>query len=324
MHTRAIPERYQNLKGRIIMKLNEFPNGVFPTMITPYTSDNRIDYKAVEKLVDWYANAGCTGVFAVCQSSEMFYLSLDERVSLAKASLNAAKKHGMCVVASGHISNSVEEQAKELTAIHNTGVDGVVLVSNRLDLHNDGDDMWISNAEKLLSLLPDDIRLGIYECPYPYKRLLTPKILEWCKKSGKFYFIKDTCCNPQMLNERLEILKGSQIKLYNANAQTLLMTLKNGAAGYSSVMSNFHADLYVWLCNNYSSPKAESLSDLLSVCAFTEVMHYPSTAKYALSQMGVKMNLFSRSCNEKGVNEYERNVINQLLRLSNKARGEIR
>ena len=126
-----------------------------------------------------------------------------------------------------------------------------------------------------------------------------------------------------MLRERLEILKDSQIKLYNANAQTLLMTLENGASGYSSVMTNFHADLYVWLCENYSSPLAESISDLLSVCAFTEVMHYPSTAKYALSKLGVRMNSFSRSCNEKCVTAYEKNVVNQLLRLSDKARGEI-
>ena len=126
-----------------------------------------------------------------------------------------------------------------------------------------------------------------------------------------------------MLKQRLENLSGSQIKLYNANAQTLLMTLENGASGYSSVMSNFHADLYVWLCRNYSSPLAEGVSDMLSVWAFTEVMHYPSTAKYALDRMGVKMSTFSRSCDAKGVTEYEKNVVNQLLRLSDKAREKL-
>jgi len=313
-----------NFERKKFMKtLNEFPNGVFPTMVTPYTEGNAIDYEAVSNLVDRYARWGCSGIFAVCQSSEMFYLSLDERISLAKATLDAAKKHGMCVVASGHISNSVEEQAKELTMIYETGVDGIVLVSNRLDLHNDGDEVWIKNAEKLLSLLPSDMKLGIYECPYPYKRLLTPEILEWCKKSGRFYFIKDTCCDPDMLSNRIEILKGSQIKLYNANAQTLLQTLREGASGYSSVMSNFHADLYVWLCENSACEKADIVSDILSVSAFTEVMHYPATAKYALDKMGVKMNIFSRSCDSKGVTPYEKNVVNQLLELSDFARKNI-
>lgn len=303
--------------------IKEFPNGVFPTMVTPYTEDNKIDYEAVERLVERYAGWGCTGIFAVCQSSEMFYLSLEERVSLAKATLEAAKKRGMCVVASGHISNSVEEQARELTSIYETGVDGIVLVSNRLDLHNDGDEVWIKNAEKLISLLPEDMKLGIYECPYPYKRLLTPEILKWCIKSGRFYFIKDTCCDPDMLRERLEILSGTQIKLYNANAQTLLETLRNGASGYSSVMSNFHADLYVWLCENFNSDKADMVSDVLSISAFTEVMHYPSTAKYALDKLGVKMNIFSRSCDAKCVTPYEKNVVGQLLELSEYVRRNI-
>lgn len=31
------------------------PNGVYPTMITPFTKDNKIDYAAVEALINWYA-----------------------------------------------------------------------------------------------------------------------------------------------------------------------------------------------------------------------------------------------------------------------------
>lgn len=34
-------------------------------------------------MVSWYISQGCDGLFAVCQSSEMFCLSLDERVRLA-------------------------------------------------------------------------------------------------------------------------------------------------------------------------------------------------------------------------------------------------
>jgi 4-hydroxy-tetrahydrodipicolinate synthase len=44
-------------------------------MITPFTDDNRIDFKAVRALTEWYITKGCDGIFAVCQSSEMFFLS---------------------------------------------------------------------------------------------------------------------------------------------------------------------------------------------------------------------------------------------------------
>ena len=53
-------------------------NGVWPVMITPFTSDNRIDYEAVQRIIDWYAGHKVTGIFAVCQSSEMFFLTKEE------------------------------------------------------------------------------------------------------------------------------------------------------------------------------------------------------------------------------------------------------
>ena len=42
--------------------------GVWPVMITPFTEDNKPDFKAIEGLCNWYIKKGCTGIFAVCQS----------------------------------------------------------------------------------------------------------------------------------------------------------------------------------------------------------------------------------------------------------------
>ena len=54
--------------------------GVFPTMVTPYTKEGKVDYEGVQALVEWYWKKGCDGIFAVCQSSEIFFLTLEERV----------------------------------------------------------------------------------------------------------------------------------------------------------------------------------------------------------------------------------------------------
>lgn len=290
--------------------------GVYPTMITPF-KEGKIDEPAVRSLVDWYAEKGCNGIFAVCQSSEMIYLSLDERISLAKTVVDQAKGR-MCVVASGHISDSLEEQAREINLISKTGIDAFVLVSNRLDLHNDGDDVWITNAEKLLSMIDPDILLGIYECPYPYKRLLTPKIIRWCIETGRFRFIKDTCCDPDMLTERMELLKDTEIMLFNANAQTLLHTLRGGAAGYSGIMANFHPDLLTWVCENFErqAEKTEKIFNMLSMMAFTESLAYPCTAKYYLNLVGVPMTTESRTRDPKQLTNYHKLVVRQMVELN--------
>ena len=158
--------------------------GAYPTMITPYKKDRSIDFDTVKKYVHWYHDKGCDGIFAVCQSSEIFFLTLEERIALNKTVYDEVQKiaagggRRMTVVSSGHVSDTVEEQAKELCAIAESGTDALILITNRLDPDNEGDDKWIENAEKLLALLPKDIGLGLYECPHPYKRLVTPKIFK--------------------------------------------------------------------------------------------------------------------------------------------------
>ena len=57
--------------------------GIIPVMITPFTANGGIDYPGLGRLVEWYIDNGSDALFAVCQSSEMQFLSLDERVELA-------------------------------------------------------------------------------------------------------------------------------------------------------------------------------------------------------------------------------------------------
>lgn len=302
--------------------------GTYPTMITPYHDDNTVDYEAVKNITNWYIEQGCTGIFAVCQSSEMIYLSLDEKVKIAKTVVETVKESGknVSVVASGHTSDDMNAQIEELTAMAKTGVDAIVWVSNRLDLHNDGDDVWIKNAEYLLSKLPEDIAIGIYECPHPYKRLLTPKILDWCISTGRFAFIKDTCCDPDMLLDRLEQLKGTGVKLFNANSQTMLFTLQHGCAGFSGIMGNMHPDLYAWLCENYDKEpeKAQKIQNFICLMAFLEVFAYPQIAKYHMNKVGVKMSLWSRSCDQKKFTKYQQMIIDDLMIAENDIRKLIK
>lgn len=308
--------------------MKDINRGTYPTMITPYHDDNTVDYEAVKNITKWYIENGCTGIFAVCQSSEMIYLSLDEKVKIARTVVETVKESGknVSVVASGHNSDDMNAQIKEMTAMAQTGVDAIVWVSNRLDLHNDGDDVWIKNAEYLLSKLPEDIAIGIYECPYPYKRILTPKILDWCISTGRFAFIKDTCCDPDILDARLEQLKETRIKLFNANSQTFLYTLRHGAAGFSGIMGNFHPDLYAWVCENYDKEpeKAERVQGFLTLTAFLEVLAYPQTAKYHMNKVGVSMSLWSRSCDQKRFTKYQRMIIDEMINTENHIREIIK
>lgn len=273
------------------MERHAIRNGIYPTMITPYTPDGTIDEEGVRELTRWYVHHGCTGIFASCQSSEIFYLTQKERVRLVQLVKEEAEmiaresgRDPVTVVASGHVSDDRDAQLEELNAVWEAGADAVVLISNRLDIQARSEAAWAGDLESLISRLPEGMRLGIYECPYPYKRLLSKEMLQAVADTGRFYFFKDTCCSPERLKERIAQLKGSRLKLFNANAQTLLYSLQCGGYGYSGVMVNFQPKAYVWMYDNYRQKrrKAEQLQALLSMSAFSESLAYPVTAKYYL------------------------------------------
>ena len=295
----------------------EFPNGVYPVMLTPFTENNEVDYEALGKLIDWYIEKGVNGLFADCQSSEMFFLSLEERVKIGEF----VKKHAdgrVPVVTSGHISDSLEDQAKELTAIAGTGADAVILLTNRLAKENESDEVWLENLKKLLEMIPKDVPLGFYECPYPYKRIISPELLKWCADTGRFYFIKDTSCDIENMKAKLEVIKGTNLKLFNANTSTLLETLELGASGYSGVMANFHPELYVKLCNIYKEDpsKARKIADFLTVASLIERQVYPVNAKFYQKSIGNFNSIMTRTRDIKELNATGILEIQQFVRFN--------
>jgi 4-hydroxy-tetrahydrodipicolinate synthase len=292
-------------------------DGVWPTMITPFTEANELDEGALESLVAWYLDRDVAGLFAVCQSSEMFFLSLEERVRLARAVVELARGR-VGVVASGQISDALDAQVEEVSRIAETGVEAVVLVTNRFARADEDDPAWIKNVERLLDRIPAEIALGWYECPYPYKRLFTPPTLRWCLDTGRFIFLKDTCCDLETIAARQAILQGTGFKLYNANAATLLASLELRVAGYSSVMANFHPELYAWLCRNWqrAPEQAQELQDFLGVASLMGGQVYPVNAKHYLQLEGVPMTLQTRTRPADELRSDHRLQVEQLRALS--------
>lgn len=302
---------------------------IFTTMITPFAKDGSVDLDIAEKYTEWYFENGIDGIFAICQSSEIFFLSLEERIALNRRVYTKAKElektHGrkFTVVSSGHVGNTIEEQIKELNAVWESGTDALILITNRLDINNEGDDVWIENCKKIIASLPDDVKLGLYECPHPYKRVVTPKILDFCLSTGKFNYMKDTCCDAEVIAERCKQLEGSSFKLLNANCQTLLESVKSGGKGYCGVMCNFHPKLYSLLNKYYETEpeKAELIQSFICSFGFTESLPYPLTAKYHMGLCGIPTEISARCRKSSDFTEYAASSVRQMKKASDYLEG---
>lgn len=293
----------------------EFPGGVWPVMLTPFHEDGTVAYGTLPKLTEWYIENGAKGLFAVCQSSEMYQMTLEERVRQARTVVEAAAGR-VPVIASGNISENPRERADEVKRMADAGVDAVILITNQFAGEQEDDATWMQNCEAFLREIPEEIALGFYECPYPYKRLISTENLKRCADTGRFYFLKDTCCDGARIEARLRAIAGTPLKLYNANTTTLLSSLRAGAVGFSGVMANFHPRLYAYLCEHPQGDAAEELSAFLSIASLIERQYYPVNAKYYLQRYTqVPIMTYSRKQADTGLTRTFRTEVEMLRTL---------
>jgi 4-hydroxy-tetrahydrodipicolinate synthase len=265
-------------------------------MITPYLDSGEIDYAGLERLIEWYIAKGSDALFAVCQSSEMQFLSVKERSELGKFVVKQAAGR-VPVVVSGHVSDDPYSQLEELTVAAETGADGIVLVTNHLDPKNRGSDVFLGNMKWLLDRLPKDIPLGLYECPAPYRRMLTDDELRFCIDSGRFVMLKDVSCDLETVKRRVAMTAGTPFAILNANAAIAYDAMKAGSRGFNGVNTNFHPDLYKWLYTSGTKhPElADEVATFLVLAALSEAFGYPVLAKMYHQRIGTFASIKSRT-----------------------------
>lgn len=298
--------------------------GIWPVMITPWTDDNKPDFKAIENLTNWYIEKGCNGIFAVCQSSEMLYLTEQEKLDIAKCVAETVDGR-IQVVASGHTADDKLTQFREIENMMKIpGIGAYVLVSNRLDQQHEGEEVFYNNAKEIFDLFPE-VDFGIYECPMPWKRLVSLEFLKKVAPEGRMVFLKDTCCDQHLIRERLKAVEGTPLKIFNANAMSWYDSVLHGAAGYNGVMANFHPDLYKWCYDHKDSDpeRARLVADFLTTAAMIEMRIYPVSAKYHQQLVDVPMNVFARSVDYTKLDKNARGEVESLIALENYVRKQL-
>lgn len=288
-------------------------NGVWATMITPFTEDNKLDYNAIDALLNWYAENGVDGVFALCYSSEILYLSREEKEALLRFIVKRLPK-GMGLVASGHGSNQLDKQIEDFKRLRDAGAPAIILVANRLAEQCENENALLTRVDKILEALKDTY-FGVYECPAPYKRFISPEALNELAWTGRFVFMKDTSCDMDMISKKLASVKNTSLKLFNANSATLLQSVRAGAPGFCGIMCNFHPDLYARMLKAHTDgdiARAEAIQCFLGAFSVYEKQYYPVNAKAYLKMLGLPITTKSRMQDDKGLTSAMRLELEQL------------
>ena len=200
----------------------ETKDGIYSLMLTPFFEDRSIDYNTYEKYADWQVEQGVDHLFAVCGSSEMKELTLEERLKLAE--LTVKHKGETTVVATANIEPTKEGNLEEIKKMEQTGVDGLVLTTKGM---GDDDDKLVEYIRELAQ--STTLPVFLYEFPGFQPHLMSGKAYGELTKDGLIWGIKDTTCSLELIKDKIANKGDSTV--IQANMPYLFDSYVAGARG---------------------------------------------------------------------------------------------
>ncbi|WP_282942832.1 dihydrodipicolinate synthase family protein [Paenibacillus sp. RC67] len=264
---------------------------VFALLLTPFTQTGAVDWNVYDRYVDWQLSLRPHGLFASCGSSEMAFLTADERLELTRRAVNRAA--GTPVIATANVGASIEEHEQELLRMSETGAAGVVLVAPP-GLGTDQKQLGEYFA-RMAEASP--IPVLLYEFPMFKPHFIDPAIYGQLVRQHRVAGIKDTTCTLDGITAK--IAQGGIV--YQANTAFMLESIRQGAGGIMAITSTAAADIVLSLWNhalvqNDAARKAAARAhqQLMFLDAVLG-MGFTATAKHLVSRHGIPMSTKTRS-----------------------------
>jgi 4-hydroxy-tetrahydrodipicolinate synthase len=275
--------------------VNTLPDGAWPVMLTPFHPDLTVDVETLDRYTDWLIEHDAAGLFPVALSGEMYEMTEDERLALARRVVERSAGR-VPVIASIAESGTPEETAAAVDRLAATGVDAVVLVASVVLAEDDDESVLREVVSAIISANPG-VALGIYECPLPYHRILSTETVAWLAATGTFTFFKETSHDVALMADRVDVSAGTPMKVFNAGIETLVESLQVGVSGLSGWIVNVYPEHVQWLTENGrpETSAARAMQDALDATERGMGPTYPNSAKVLLeSRAGLGFRPFSR------------------------------
>lgn len=298
-------------------------SGVFSLLLTPFHNDKSVDWNAYERYLTRQLELKPDGLFAVCGSSEMKWLTPSERVELARRAVKSAGKTP--VVATANLDSDRSRHSEEVRRMADTGLAGVVLVPPP-GLGENQDELGEYFA-RIIDTAPCPTLL--YEWPMVSPHLIEARIYGELVDHHGLAGIKDTTCTMEGIGAKIE--RNGKATVFQANAPFMMEAIARGAGGIMAIVTTAAADLTIDFRHAaqaavrrrsaydasevghtpVTSNAAESMiADNTSVAATAGLLHeqlvlldcalvrggaYPASAKHLAALRGIDMGLTCRA-----------------------------
>ena len=257
--------------------------GIYSLMLTPYFSDRSIDYKTYEAYAEWQAQQGVQHLFAVCGSSEMSNLSLEERLEWAR--LTVKHKGETTVVATANMEYGLEAQIEEVKRMSDTGVDGLVFTT--MGMGDRGDEL-VEHISKLAA--HTDLPLFMYEFPGRQPHLISGETYGKLVRECGILGIKDTTCTLEGIGAKIDN-KGDSCVI-QANMPYLYEAFRLGSRGVMATPTScggaFFARFYDAFVEKKDLALAKRRFHEITLLDHAIDSGFNNSAKYLVQLQGIK------------------------------------
>jgi 4-hydroxy-tetrahydrodipicolinate synthase len=258
--------------------------GSLVALVTPFDAQDRVDYEALEKLIEFHVRSGTDGLVIAGTTGESPTLRKDEHAMLIRKAAEIAA--GRLPVIAGTGSNSTSQTIELSLSIADAAIDAYLLV---VPYYNKPVQEGIFQHFTAIANAVDK-PIMLYNVPGRTVADLMPETLARLSQHPRIFGVKDATGSIDRLKECQKLVE-ADFCFYSGDDFTVLDFMLEGGSGVVSVSANIAPRQMAGLCAAALAGNAEAARSLdervqpLNTSLF--IQSNPIPVKWALTEMGL-------------------------------------
>lgn len=258
--------------------------GSLVALVTPFDQDNRVDYSALKRLIDFHVAEGSDGLVIAGTTGESATLERDEHVELIERAVGIVD--GRLPVIAGTGSNSTAQTIDLSVAVGNFGIDAYLVV---VPYYNKPVQEGLYRHFRAVADAVDK-PLVLYNVPGRTVADMLPETVARLAEHENIVGIKEATGDMDRLRAIREVVD-DDFRLFSGDDFTVLPFIEQGGHGVVTVSGNVVPARMAELCRLAGARKYDQAraidADLQPLNAALFVESNPIPVKWALARMGL-------------------------------------
>jgi 4-hydroxy-tetrahydrodipicolinate synthase len=258
---------------------------IITAMVTPFDKNLKIDFSALEKLIEHLIKNGTDTLLVTGTTGESPTLSDEEKIELYKAAIKIAD--GRAKVMAGTGSNSTYHSIELSVKAQEVGVDGLLLVA---PYYNKPTQQGLYDHFKMIAERVD-IPVMLYDVPGRTSVSIDSETLLRLSEVKNIFAVKDAAGSLDKTSKTK--LLAHNLEIYSGDDSLTLPMLAVGGKGVVSVASHIVGNQMKQMINSFNSGDVQKSMqihlNLFNLFKALFVVSNPIPVKEALNMIGVQV-----------------------------------